>query len=354
MMSLSSSSATPATSTIEALAHKLLDYAKIGQWEELEYALKQEDARALVNSMPKGRWALLHQASFFGCTTAVRMLLDRKADPRLENRDGDTAVAIAQRQGYANVAALLARCAEVVTPNAVEQLLALAMACHPRLGHGSAANCLQNASLRKIFEFLYEVPPVVLQCNSCSFRLAGFRCQGRRLAELQIRVTHQAGQHYPTVALMPGVTLPVVPSGCGCTLKVSADGELSCPRGHGAGELHCLGHGQLLPSVIPAPAGIADAVEETGVDESPLLTCNRCGWSVDGALCVSEAHEDPLPLPRNGFFERCFCAYVWSCQHGCSRKPDDGGLFTRGSLTCRCGGEMHAFDYEERHGPPAN
>lgn len=91
--------------------------------------------------------------------------------------------------------------------------------------------------------------------------------------------------------------------------------------------------------------------DDDATDLGALATCTGCGWSVAGASCAT--NHAPELLFRNGFFERVWCAYVWSCKQGCGRKAQ-GGLFADGTATCGCGGKMEMLDYVERNGPPTN
>ena len=102
----------------------------------------------------------------------------------------------------------------------------------------------------------------------------------------------------------PGPARLFCPEGCGETGPVSCD--CNAPGGmHVAGQLEV------------DPAGLEEE-EEEDEEEALLQTCSTCGWSVDGLRCCAESHA-PALLPRNGFFERVACAYVWTCPHGCQR-----------------------------------
>jgi len=52
-------------------------------------------------------WTPLMVAALCGCLKVVRYLLEVGVDAKLKNKDGETALAIAKKEGYAEVAALL-------------------------------------------------------------------------------------------------------------------------------------------------------------------------------------------------------------------------------------------------------
>eukprot|EP00746_Dinoflagellata_sp_MGD_P011688 gnl/MRDRNA2_/MRDRNA2_124620_c0_seq1.p1 gnl/MRDRNA2_/MRDRNA2_124620_c0~~gnl/MRDRNA2_/MRDRNA2_124620_c0_seq1.p1 ORF type:complete len:348 (-),score=43.90 gnl/MRDRNA2_/MRDRNA2_124620_c0_seq1:87-1130(-) len=339
-----------------ALAHKLLDHAKAGHWKLVAQIVNSSDGRKVINSMPSGRWGAIHQAAFWGHKDAVKMLLQAGADPQMRNRNGDTALQVAlskknSSQGYVDVVNLLRKSFKKQS-NHVE-VMALAMATHPRLGSASPAKILTSEIFMKVGEFLREAEQPAFQCPDCHWRLGGFVCRGSRASSLQVEIRYDAsGWPMPITTSLPGVTIPVATSGCGMAL-VAHDNKLRCPKGCGEATLFCHSHGQMKfdpGHVVPAGADIMVGTKS----EAPLLTCDRCGWSVDGALCLTEGHEgEPLPLERNGFFERVACSYVWTCRHGCSRKQH-GGTYADGALQCTCGGSMLALEYTEIHGPPMN
>ena len=214
-----------------------------------------------------------------------------------------------------------------------------------------------------------ETPPAVFGCDTCGFRVAGLRCRGTRASSARVSYTRES-YSYRMSPESAAVRLPVPVSECGALLVASTDGQrMVCP--HGCGEVsfrcnkdHPPMHARTDPRVIRPPfESIAEIHATLGraPDDSPVATCGQCGHSVDGLLCVGERHDGvPLALPRNGFFERVWCAYVWSCEQGCARKPDQGGLYHQASLSCeRCirtghDGRMSMLDYVERHGPPSN
>jgi len=55
------------------------------------------------------------------------------------------------------------------------------------------------------------------------------------------------------------------------------------------------------------------------------MTCTCCGFTVDGYACLgrdsNEGHistDPPRPFRQEGFYERVWCSYRWSCVTGCS------------------------------------
>lgn len=220
--------------------------------------------------------------------------------------------------------------------------------------------CAWRAEATRVALPAIAADPAVMRCPTCAFRVTGLRCRGMRSPAPQVRFERE-GYRITRSPDTAGVALPVPTSGCGALLEWDRHGELLvCPRGCGAVSLHCEPkHDAMTAERGHAPDALREAiaVEHAKTDDgAPLLTCTRCGLSVDGALCWGDAHADRvLPLPRNGFFERVACAYVWSCERGCARKPHGGGLLHGRSLTCTCAAApMEPTDYVERHGPPQN
>jgi len=95
------------TDDIISAAHKLLDLAKNGSWEELFSALDGQPT--LVNVRPEVReYAALHQAAYHGEVSVVDTLLNKYgADPSRHTKHGQTAIEVAKEQGQAEVIALI-------------------------------------------------------------------------------------------------------------------------------------------------------------------------------------------------------------------------------------------------------
>ena len=80
--------------TNEEDKHHFLDYAKSGDWDKVQYLLKQN--RTLINETPSGRWSALHQAAGKGNEKMVKYLLDNGADRYITNNRGKIPIEVAK------------------------------------------------------------------------------------------------------------------------------------------------------------------------------------------------------------------------------------------------------------------
>ena len=89
-----SSAAMLGASSLKALQHAFLDYAKHFQFDEVRKLVEQDNA--YVNCQPDGRWTALHQACLKGDEDMVQFLLDNGADVSLKNPEGETPKEVAK------------------------------------------------------------------------------------------------------------------------------------------------------------------------------------------------------------------------------------------------------------------
>lgn len=232
----------------------------------------------------------------------------------------------------------------------------------------------QANPMKRLWETQNSFP--LWSCDNCKFQFCGIRCCGFRDPEEAKTYTGDSyhGYHQNRDFIGP---IPV-PSGCGSVFFYdSFSGTAKCPA-HPQKEfkLHCQCNRGPINSatsfltpqkntvftkneILSALKNVTPFVD----DKSPMATCTACGWSVEGALCASEIgskkHDKPIPMPRNGFFERVACAYVWTCSEGCARS-NQGGYYANSTCFCNCvqGQDvpcyMRIINYEERHFPPTN
>lgn len=92
------------TSTVIHTAHRAIDLAKTGQWEDLFTLL--DFRKDIVNIRPDVRdYGVLHQAAFHGDRDAVNALLKTYgADPARRTKSGKTAAEVAREHGNSKVA----------------------------------------------------------------------------------------------------------------------------------------------------------------------------------------------------------------------------------------------------------
>lgn len=90
----------PPTNDVIAAAHKLIDIAYLGHWDELYKALDVKPD--LVNVRPDVRqFAVIHQAAFQGAEEVVMRLIEKYgADPEQHTKKGLTAMEVAADQGH--------------------------------------------------------------------------------------------------------------------------------------------------------------------------------------------------------------------------------------------------------------
>lgn len=96
-----------ATTENLAVAHKLIDFAKEGQWTSVyETLVSHPDA---VNVRPAVReYGVIHQAAFHGTFDAVRTLIEKYgADPELCTKFGRSVVDVANEEGHHKLAEML-------------------------------------------------------------------------------------------------------------------------------------------------------------------------------------------------------------------------------------------------------
>jgi len=92
------------TRDVIAEAHKAIDHAKFGRWDEL-YAMLDEH-KELVNVRPDVReFSALHQAAWHGKTEVVERMLDHYgADPLPTTKFGKSIIEVAEEKGHTDLA----------------------------------------------------------------------------------------------------------------------------------------------------------------------------------------------------------------------------------------------------------
>ena len=179
-------------------------------------------------------------------------------------------------------------------------------------------------------EDIGKVP--VYYCKKCRWRVGGFTCR-----------TVKEGEEMP----------------CGDVLVVQHDGSLRCPKGCGVMSVpRCCRKWAMKAQVdskyIIGP-GVSDSVEVRN-ESCPVFSCAMCGFGVDSIRCFT-CTDTGCDVKRNGFFERVWCAYVWTCPKGCGRR-DRGGLTHGGFIQCQCQGDKDTplveHSYVAKFGPPQN
>ena len=221
----------------------------------------------------------------------------------------------------------------------------------------------------------------VIKCNDCGFTVTGFRCLGMRPPTMQI---NWEGDSYYGYRLDDSerAKIPTPTTGCGKLLiptgnKVNDKVELVCPSDSSHGKMIVACGGKCSStSLVNTDTETANNVNNVLSalpplsSNSPALTCTSCGFTFDGVLCMTN-HNDPKPLPRNGFFERVWCSYIWSCSEGCSRDKESGlmprykclyifnscilkYIHLTVNLGSTCNTNTSPLDYVEKNGPPTN
>lgn len=163
----------------------------------------------------------------------------------------------------------------------------------------------------------------VYYCKRCKWRMGGFICRK---------------------SLEGGV--------CGELLVLQQDASLRCPKGCGVMSVPICCRRRAMKAVVLPGFGVSAQSNMT----CPVFSCEKCKFGVDGIRCFT-CTPTGKEVERNGFFERVWCAYVWTCPSGCGRK-DRGGLVHDGIVRCMCqrgeGTPMQAHQYVKKHGPPRN
>eukprot|EP01113_Clastostelium_recurvatum_P041561 TRINITY_DN6622_c0_g2_i1.p1 TRINITY_DN6622_c0_g2~~TRINITY_DN6622_c0_g2_i1.p1 ORF type:complete len:319 (-),score=23.14 TRINITY_DN6622_c0_g2_i1:26-982(-) len=163
-------------------------------------------------------------------------------------------------------------------------------------------------------------------CEECNFAIGGLCCAGKNRGKAT------------------AVSGPV----CDSTLVFLPDGSFGCPAGHGTiGSPTCNAGHMMIPS--PCPVIISDSfrpmfdqqyyaagyeptsphmAKERKGDEitrfynsnfvgCPVFSCKECSFGVYGIVCLSSQkcieQEEGSLLRREGFYERVWCSYVWTC-----------------------------------------
>jgi hypothetical protein len=240
------------------------------------------------------------------------------------------------------------------------------------------------------------------ECETCGYRVCGLRCCGYRTPDIietwivdedyrgcslltlggkfvhvSIFIANYSYSVFVGTRKAPHAMPDIpTPTGCGQLLYFDTCTEtVRCPTHSESSVLtrcNCPPYFTIVaPKSLPPSITRADIeralapVKPYVSDISPMTTCSTCGWSIEGMLCAREgAHSKPVSIPRDGFFERVWCSYVWTCEGDC---PGAGkGTFATGSCFCDCKGPtvyrgsevpgsfMHVVNYEERHLPPFN
>jgi len=169
--------------------------------------------------------------------------------------------------------------------------------------------------------------PATYQCGKCAWQLAGFTC-----------------------------------AKCEELLLGEEDGGASCPQCEGKLQAPrcCENAMRLLTKSegrgsLAACATLPAAERRETVDSKlcPAFTCSACSFGVTGVRCLTCKVLTGRELERNGFFERAWGCYIWTCPNGCCR-PGCGGAFGDVSMCCaRCPeSEFQCSEYYEAFGPP--
>ncbi len=145
---------------------------------------------------------------------------------------------------------------------------------------------------------------------------------------------------------------------CGELLVLQQDTSLRCPKGCGVmGAPVCCRRRAMKVTVDPKYTVTASSSQDdTTWEACPVFSCEKCNFGVDGIRCFT-CTSTGKDVERNGFFERVWCAYVWTCPSGCGRR-DRGGLTHGGFISCKCQGDkdlpLKEYSYVEKFGPPQN
>ena len=171
--------------------------------------------------------------------------------------------------------------------------------------------------------------PPVYYCKRCKWRVGGFTC----------RQSQGDGT-------------------CGELLVLQQDASLQCPKGCGVmGAPICCRRRAMKAIIDPKFTVSAAGPRATTSNTScPVFSCEKCKFGIDGICCFT-CTPSGREVERNGFFERVWCAYVWTCPNGCGRR-ERGGFVHGGFISCKCqrgeGSRMKEHEYVKKFGPPRN
>jgi len=166
----------------------------------------------------------------------------------------------------------------------------------------------------------------VFFCKRCQWKVGGFTCQK---------------------------------GACGKLLVLQDDSTLRCPKGCGVMDAPlCCRRLAMKAQVDPCYIVRASSLQSSDIswEACPVFSCKKCGFGVGGIRCFT-CSLSGQEVKRNGFFERVWCAYVWTCPTGCGRR-NRGGLTHSGFISCKCQGEektpLEEHGYLAKFGPPQN
>ena len=173
-------------------------------------------------------------------------------------------------------------------------------------------------------EDMGKVP--VFFCKRCQWKVGGFTCQK---------------------------------GACGELLVLQHDSTLRCPKGCGVMDAPiCCRQRAMKAQVDPRHIIRASSPQSGSISQTacPVFSCEKCGFGVSGIRCFT-CSPSGQEVVRNGFFERVWCAYVWTCPAGCGRQ-NQGGLTHGRFISCKCQGEkntpLEEHGYLAKFGPPRN
>ena len=145
-------------------------------------------------------------------------------------------------------------------------------------------------------------------CKKCKWQVGGFTCQSEKKGTC-----------------------------CGELLVLQHDATLRCSKGCGVmGAPICCRRRAMKAQVDPryVISSSSSQTDDISWKACPVFSCEKCGFGVDGIRCFA-CSLSGRDIERNGFFERVWCAYVWTCPKGCGRR-DRGGLTHSGFISCKC------------------
>jgi len=171
---------------------------------------------------------------------------------------------------------------------------------------------------------------VVYTCKRCGIVMAGFTC---------CKVKAPQSTHCETLLLL------------------RKNGNAYCPKNCGEIKPPICCRKRMIASHDPSLQIVANKGQTRNTDEScPVLSCENCTFALDGINCY-KCEKQGSRVQRNGFFERVWCAYVWTCPNSCGRK-ERGGTLASNMMECMCSPTdttmLSIAQYEAIHGPPMN